>query len=167
MNLDITKNTIEELITLRDTINDYISNYKDDYLYICKVRSYGRNWTEHINNAFELQNLCDEYNGNNGIVDIYSTNPNLSVRNYGDTMYIVSENDLKQWQDYTYLKNHIPNVEEEIDKWDNRDNVPFSYRPHFAPSYSREDLELMKETLKNYDMSFVPPVSYNVNDEDI
>ena len=82
-------------------------------------------------------------------------------------MYIVSENDLKQWQDYTYLKNHIPNVEEEIDKWDNRDNVPFSYRPHFAPSYSREDLELMKETLKNYDMSFVPPVSYNVNDEDI
>jgi hypothetical protein len=40
----------EELIELRNRIDGMIRSYKDGYLYICKVRSYGRNWTENVNN---------------------------------------------------------------------------------------------------------------------
>jgi uncharacterized protein with ParB-like and HNH nuclease domain len=76
--MELSNIPIKELVELRNTISNMISSYDDGYLYICKVRSYGRNWTEnHIKNVYELEELCDRYNGDDGIVDVYSTNPNL------------------------------------------------------------------------------------------
>ena len=89
---------IKELAELRDTISNMISSYDDGYLYICKVRSYGRNWTEnHIKNVYALEELCREYDGENGIVDVYTTNPNVSIYNYGALMYIESQEDYDNW----------------------------------------------------------------------
>ena len=151
---------LDALVELRNEINQLIQDYKDGYFYICEVRSYGRNWKENnIYNIKSLQDLCYEYYGDDGIVDVYSNNPDLSrLDNYGDVMFVHTEDDLQNWKAYTYLKNSIPRHEEELDKWDKRDDVPFKYRPMFAPTHSREDLEHLKKRLEDFDMSFVAPV---------
>jgi len=139
-----------------------IRSYKDGYLYICKVRSYGRNWNENINNVFELEELCQRYSGDDGIVDVYSTNPNLKdIYNYGDLRYIESQEDYNNWYRYEQLKRLIPQIKKELDEWDNRDNVPFNQRPFFEPTYTRVDLAEYELKLGVYDMSFVPPKPYN------
>jgi len=97
--MDLSKYTIEELIVLGHQINDIIYSYEDGYVYICKVRSYGRNWTDKsIKNKHSLQDLMYEYDGENGIVDVYSTNPHLGgVYNYGELMFIESVEDYEKW----------------------------------------------------------------------
>jgi hypothetical protein len=133
-------------------------NYEDGYLYICKVHSFGRHWDEYVSNAFTLEELCNRYNGDDGVLHVYSTNPNLGhIMNYGDLMYIESQDDYNKWSKYKYLGIQIKNTERELDEWDNRDNVPFDSRPFFEPIYSREDLSEMKKEYEEYDMSFVPP----------
>jgi hypothetical protein len=152
----------EELIELRNRIDGMIRSYKDGYLYICKVRSYGRNWTENVNNTFELEQLCYQYDGQDGIVDVYSTNPNLKdVHNYGNLMYIESQEDYDNWCGYKQLERLIPEIKKELDTWDNRDDVPFMHRPTFKPMYTRGDLSEYELKLGVYDMSFVPPKPYN------
>ena len=70
--MELSNLPFEELVELRNKIDGMIRSYKDGYLYICKVRSYGRNWNENINNVFELEELCQRYSGDDGIVDVYS-----------------------------------------------------------------------------------------------
>ena len=157
---DIEMLKLDKLVELRDELNSLIHNFKDGYFYICEVRSYGRNWRENdIHNTKTLQDLCHEYYGDDGIVDVYSNNPDLSkLDNYGDVMFVPTEDDFQIWKAYTYLKNSIPRHEEDLDAWENRDNVPFKQRPYFAPTYSREDIANMKKQLEDFDMSFVAPV---------
>ena len=154
--------SFDELIELRNKVNNLIYSHEDGYLYICKVRSYGRNWTENIKNTLELEELCDRYNGDDGIVDVYSTNPNLKgIYNYGALMYIESKEDYDNWCGYKQLERLIPQFKDALDKWDNRDNVPFNQRPLFEPSCTRENLAMYELQLGVYDMSFVPPKSYH------
>jgi len=158
MNIDLAKLTFDEIVSLRNKINNNLYNYEDGYLYICKVHSFGRHWDEYISNAFTLEELCNRYNGDDGVLHVYSTNPNLGhIMNYGDLMYIESQDDYNKWSKYKYLGIQIKNTERELDEWDNRDNVPFDSRPFFEPIYSREDLSEMKKEYEEYDMSFVPP----------
>jgi hypothetical protein len=166
MKLDITNYTIEELVELKNDIVNRIENYSDGYVYLCNVRSYGRIWKEHVYNSHTLQELCYRYFGDDGIVDVYSTNPNLShIENYGDVMYIKSVEDYERWKYYEYLKRMVVDTEKELDEWDKRDDVPFNQRPKFSPIYSREDLDGLRIELSEYDMSFVPPVRYENNVE--
>ena len=53
-NIDISNLTIDELVSLREDINNRILDYEDGFIYICNVRSYGRNWNEFIGNEFTL-----------------------------------------------------------------------------------------------------------------
>lgn len=144
-----------------------ISDYKDGYLYICEVRSYGRNWKENwILNEHTLQKLCYEYNGDNGIVDVYSTNPDLSkIDNYGCLMFIKSETDYELWKNHKSLIYDIKESEQQLDRWEDRDNLPFNQRPMYEPFVSREVISEMKLRLENYDMSFESPVSLKVYDD--
>jgi hypothetical protein len=59
--------------------------YKSDgYLYLTCLRCYGSiNYATHTN-EFTAQELCDEYNGENGIVDVYTNNTKCSINTYGD-----------------------------------------------------------------------------------
>ena len=160
--MELSNLPFEELIELRNRIDGMIRSYKDGYLYICKVRSYGRNWTENVNNLFELEELCSRYDGQDGIVDVYSTNPNLKdIYNYGDLMYIESQEDYDNWYGYKQLERLIPEIKKELDTWDNRGDAPFMYRPTFKPMYTRGDLAEYELKLGVYDMSFVPPKSYH------
>lgn len=158
MEIDLSKYTIEEIVSLKGMCESYIYNHKDEYEYICKVRSYGRNWKESVSNPHTLQELCYRYDGYDGIVDVYSTNPNLShIENYGDLMYIESIEDYENWDNYNQLTNLIKEIEGILNEWDNRDNVPFRERPMFKPMYSQDDLSEYKKKLEEYDMSFVAP----------
>ena len=152
---------MEELLEVQSKASNIIHDFKDGYFYICEVRSYGRNWKEWgINNLHTLQELCYQYNGEDGIVDVYSNNPDLSkLDNYGEVMFVPSVEDQQKWKEYIYLKNSIPRHEEELKSWEERDNVPFRERPSFAPFYTREDIDVQKLKLENFDMSFVTPIS--------
>ena len=154
--------TIEELIELRNTVEDKIYGYKDGYTYICKVRSYGRNWMDKgVHNQYVLQELCNKYDGYDGIVDVYSTNPNLTIHNYGETKYIKSVEDYEIWEKIENIKHMIPRIEQELEEWDDRDNVPFNKRPYFQPIYTLEDVRNMKMELEELEkLSYTPPVSY-------
>ena len=166
--IDLSQYTVEELVELKDTVSNRIYEYADGYFYICNVRSYGRNWKDNgITNVHTLQDLCYEYNGDDGIVDVYSNNPDIhKIQNYGDLAYVPTIEDYKAWKDYTYLKNSIPPLEEELNIWDNRDNLSFRERPTFSPIYTREDLTEMKTRLENYDMSFVAPVRRSYSEDE-
>jgi len=159
---------IEKLVEMRNQLNARIRSYKDGYFYICNVRSYGRNWKDnYVYNTHTLQELCHQYDGDDGIVDVYSNNPNLSkINSYGDVMFVPTVEDHKKWLEYTSLSNRVPKAEEDLDAWDNRDNVPFKNKPTFAPFWTREDVESMKTEIANFDMSFVAPVRVKVIDRD-
>ena len=168
--MDLSNYNIDELIELKNKIDGMIYNHRDGYFYICKVRSYGRNWADNgIYNIHTLQELCNKYFGDDGIVDVYSNNPNLSkLNNYGAVMFVPTKEDYNKWKDYDYLVNIIPSIEKELDKWDNRNNVAFRERPTFEPHYDRDNLIVLKKELADYNMSFVAPVivAYEEEDED-
>ena len=159
--MDLSNYNIDELVELKNKIDGMIYNHRDGYFYICKIRSYGRNWSGNgIYNIHTLQNLCNEYGGDDGIVDVYSNNPNLSkLNNYGAVMFVPTKEDYDNWKEYDYLVNIIPSIEKELDVWDNRDNVAFRERPTFEPYYDRDTLTNLKKQLDDYDMSFVAPVN--------
>jgi len=160
MILDLTKYSIEDLVSLKNEINNHLHFYVDGYLYICNVRSYGRQWKQNVNNLHSLQELCNQYDGYDGIVDIYSTNPNLSeIENYGNVMYIVSEEDYEKWKQYDYLTSTVSDINHKLDVWESREQMSFRDRPTFAPYYNREELAGLEKEIVEYDMSFVAPVS--------
>ena len=160
-NFNLNNYTIEQLVEIRNTINNHIDSYVDGHVYICKVRSYGRIWDENITNTITLQELCNRYFGDDGIVDVYSTNPDLShIENYGDLKYIKSKEDFVNWSHYNYLKKLIPEIEKEWEEWDNRENVPFSRRQYFSPIHSKEDLQRYKKEIEEFDISFEEPKNY-------
>ena len=159
MELDLTKYTIEEIIDIKNKCSNYIESYEDGYVYICKIRSYGRNWTTNVYNTYSLQELCWEYTGEDGIVDVYSTNPDLShIDNYGDVMYIVSRDAYNHWDECEYAKHAILEIEASLDKWD---NVPFLERPIFEPTYTREEFDALKKEFAEKCLSVIEPRRYN------
>lgn len=161
--MDLANHTIEQLVELRNNINSMIETYEDGYIYICRVRSYGRNWTDnYIKNTHTLQELCYRYNGDDGIVDVYSTNPDLSnIDNYGEVKHIKSVDDYEKWRTYERLKRDIPEYEKEWEEWDKIESIPFRERKsYFKPILSKDDIERMKKQLEEFDMSFTPPKSY-------
>jgi len=152
--------TIEELVNLKNDIENKIHQFKDGFFYICKVRSYGRNWKEKgIYNPYTLQELCNKYSGDDGIVDVFTNNPNLDIDNYGDVMYVPTQEDYIKWSDYTYFKNNIPSFEKELLEWNNRENIHFNRRPLFEPVHTWKDIENYKNDMLNLEGQFVEPTS--------
>ena len=57
--------------------------HNDGYLYLTCLRSYGSlSWETHTN-EYTVQELCDQYDGYDGIVDVYTINPNTTVTTDG------------------------------------------------------------------------------------
>ena len=167
--------TLEELYSLRGRLDGMIYNYDDGFEYICNVRSYGSNWVDRLTNHKTVQDLCYRYYGDEGIVDIYTTNPTLSVDNYGEVNYIVSVEDYKKWEEYQKQSHLIQRIEEEwenLDGWIShkgsavRDMFSGASRPH-TPYYSKDQLTQMKSEFDAVVIDWVDPVSISVEwDED-
>ena len=157
MNLD--NYTFDELIKLKNDVDYKINSFEDGYFYICDVRSYGRNWKENHINPHTVQELCYRYFGDEGIVDVYTNNPDLDIENYGNVKFVPTKEDLEKWKNYTFLEKNIPGWEKELVEWEDRDNVPFNRRPLFAPIYSAETIEEYKKEMSDLKGTFVEPVS--------
>ena len=164
--MNLNNYTITELVALKNEIENRIYSFEDGFFYICSVYSYGRNWKENIKNPYSLQELCYQYYGDNGIVDVYTNNPDLSIDNYGDVKYVPTEKDYINWKEYSYLKNNIPQFEKELIEWDNRENLPFNIGPKFAPIHSRENIESYKKEMLELEGTFVEPVSLKTYSEE-
>lgn len=61
-----------------------IRNVDDGFLYFTCLRSYGSvTWDTHVNEV-SVQNLCYDYSdGHDGIVDVYTNNPNNTIQTSG------------------------------------------------------------------------------------
>jgi hypothetical protein len=167
--MDFSNYTIDELVELKDKLNALISDYSDGHIYICKVRSYGRNWVERfITNVKTLQDLCYDYSGDNGIVDIYTKNTDLGedFSNYGDTMIIKSLEDYEKWSLYEGHKKIIERAEQDIIEYAEDQERPYNQRRfYFGLSYTQEDVDRMKENLNKLPMDFEPPTRYVYENE--
>jgi len=162
--MNLKKLKMDELISLRNEIEVLIHSYSDGYLYICSVRQFGSVWEERPRSLYSLKELCGEYSGDNGIVDVYTNNPNLEFPemefyNYGDVMYIKSEDDYREWIKYTKAKNLIEDVTKRLDEWDKSKDLPFIYRPSFAPIWTREEVNKWIEEFENTKWDFIEPRS--------
>ena len=151
--------TIEELVDLKNEIENKIHSYEDGFFYICNVRSYGKNWKQRMKNPHTLQELCYKYYGEDGIVDVYTNNPDLSIDNYGDVMYVPSEDDYLNWKEYSHLKVNIPQYEKELEVWNNRENLPFVSQPRFAPIHTQKNIDSYKQEMIELEGTFVEPVN--------
>ncbi len=159
--------TLEQLVIIKNDIENLIYNFSDGFFYICKIRSYGRNWTETKKNTYTTSQLCDQYDGYDGIVTVYTNNPDCKIISYGGVYYVKSQDDLKKWQYYQDLKKTIPELEKEWEEWDNIDNVPFCERKsYFKPYQSKEDLEEYKKELENFVIDFDEPISLGYSDNE-
>ena len=77
---------IKEIEALRSqlfALHSQLDAYDDGYLYLTCLRSYGSlSWKTHTN-EYTVQELCDQYDGEHGLVDVYTTNPNTTVTTEG------------------------------------------------------------------------------------
>lgn len=55
----------------------------DGFVYVTRLRSYGSVTTEEHKNSYTVQELCNQYDGEEGIVDVYTNNPDSKVETYG------------------------------------------------------------------------------------
>jgi hypothetical protein len=147
--IDFTKYSVEELRELQNRIGHYLHDMNDGFIYICEVRSYGNRWKNVLTNELAVNDLCVEYDGYDGIVDVYTTNPDAKISNYGEVNYIKSEEDYRKWKDTTLLSSDIKDYEDRLKKWNDRENIPFHSRPIFAPMYTQGDIDVLKNKLES------------------
>ncbi len=150
--------TIEELKEVRSISENLIHNYDDGFKYECKIFSSGKTSTLNLNNSYSVQNLCNKYDALIGIVDVYTTNPNLNLYNYGDTYYFPTLEDAEKWRYYQYIKSNIENWKNELNKWE-ENQTPFE------PRYTKEDIKTYEKQIIGYEEEMVKPIKleYKVN----
>ena len=69
-----------------DKLYQEILDTSDGFIYMTCLRCYGSVRWQHHKNEFSVQDLCNEYYGDNGIVDVYTNNPNHEIDSYGSVL---------------------------------------------------------------------------------
>jgi hypothetical protein len=166
MEMDFTKYSVEELRELQNRIGGYLQTRNDGFIYICEVRSYGNNWKNVLSNELAVNDLCGEYDGYDGIVDVYTTNPDAKISNYGAVNYIKSELDYYNWEKSNKLLNLIKNAEDSLKKWEDRDNIPYHSRPSFPPVWTEQDILRWRNELESLEWTYEEPTSIKISEDD-
>jgi hypothetical protein len=163
--IDFTKHSVEELRELQNEIGNYLHDMNDGFIYICECRSYGRRWKQELTNEVAVNDLCREYDGYDGIVDVYTTNPDAKIENYGEVNYIKSVEDYEKWKQSNVLMDLIKSTEKELNDWENRENVSFYLRPSFPPVYTKEDILGWRNELESLEWTYEEPKPINIKDD--
>ena len=166
MEMDLTKYSVEELRELQNRIGGYLQTRNDGFIYICEVRSYGNRWKNVLTNELAVNDLCIKYDGEDGIVDVYTTNPDAKIENYGEVNYIKSEDQYRKWKDSETLISQIKSAEDRLAKWNDRDNIPFHSRPTFAPMWTEQDILGWRNELETIEWDYKEPVSIKKSEYD-
>ena len=81
----------EEARRLSNQLYQEILDTPDGFIYLTQLRCYGSlRWQSH-KNEFSVQDLCNDYYGDNGIVDVYTNNPNHEIESYGSVRIMTEE----------------------------------------------------------------------------
>jgi hypothetical protein len=157
--LDLSEYTLQELKDLYDKVGDAIYSWTDGELYICEIARYGSNYTEKHNNVEMVRESCYTYNGDNGIMDVYTTNKNIfdsieSHNFYGDVYLIENEDTYKKYKDWAKNYHFYLNVAKDwsaVQKWDSEasDNSSYMWNKQRRPY---EPSICMDEVLENIKM---------------
>jgi len=106
------KNLIKRLRELEDElyeVKEEIRQTSDGFIYLTKLRCYGSiTWDMH-SNAFSVQELCNEYYGDNGIVDVYTNNLNHMISSYGEVVVMSKEELMNLSQENVSMSQAIVN----------------------------------------------------------
>ena len=156
--IDFTKYSVEELRELQNKIGHYLHDMNDGFIYICEVRSYGNRWEIVLTNELAVNDVCLEYDGYDGIVDVYTTNPDAKIENYGEVNYIKSEEDYRKWKKSNVLMDLIKSTEKEIERF-NKGERPFS------PYCTEEEILGWRNELETLEWTYEEPVSIKKNED--
>jgi hypothetical protein len=149
--------SLEKMVEIRDHLENKIRTYDDGFKYLCKVRSYGRNWTENYTNHKALQDRCWEMNGDDGIIDVYTNNPKLRIENYGAVYYFPSMEDAEKWRNHHYNLKVLESEFEHVKKWED-ESIPYHAKPSFPPTHNMEKLLEIRQRLEDEKSSVIEPV---------
>jgi hypothetical protein len=152
--IDFTKHSVEELRELENSISNYLHTREDGFVYICEIRSYGRNWKQELTNEVAVNDLCVRYDGEDGILDVYTTNPDAKIENYGEVNYIKSVEDYDKWKRSNTLMDMILTTEQEFVRY-NKGERPFK------PFNTEEDILGWRNELETLEWTYEEPVSLN------
>ncbi len=93
--------TLEQLKTELETvrkqayeIESQIRNTSDGFKYLTQTCVYGSITWESHNNAFAANEEVSQYCGEDGMVYLYTNNPNHNIQNYSGDTEIISEEDM-------------------------------------------------------------------------
>jgi len=90
-----------------DKLYQEILNTSDGFLYVTQLRCYGSiTWDNHTN-EFSVQQLCDEYYGDNGIVDVFTNNPNNTISSYGNIKVMTEDEIINMSKENISMTNAI------------------------------------------------------------
>jgi hypothetical protein len=103
--------------------------------------------------------LCLEYDGYDGIVDVYTTNPDANINNYGKVNHIKSIEDYEKWKQSNSLMDLIKSAEKKLKEWEDRENTPFHSRPTFPPIWTNEDIFGWRNELESLEWTYEEPLS--------
>ncbi len=103
---------IQEIRSLEERISKLRSELrkqKDGFIYLVRIRCYGSVTHDTYTNTYLVQEVCNEYYGDNGIVDVYTNNPNPGIHTYGDVHIMSLEELQKVSQDNVSMSQAIVN----------------------------------------------------------
>jgi len=92
-----------------DKLYQEILDTSDGFIYMTCLRCYGSVRWQHHNNEFSVKDLCNEYYGDNGIVDVYTNNPNHEIESYGDVNVMTEEEMVNMSKENVSMSNAICN----------------------------------------------------------
>jgi uncharacterized protein YlbG (UPF0298 family) len=81
----------EEAKEVANNLYREILNTPDGFLYFTQLRRYGSVYWQNHKNEFSVQELCYEYDGEEGIVDVYTNNTNHNISNYGNVNFMTEQ----------------------------------------------------------------------------
>ncbi len=74
-----------------------LCKYDDGFLYITRVSVYGSIRKGTHTNEFTVQELCNNYNGDNGMCYVYTNNPSHNIKNWDcGGVSILTDEELKK-----------------------------------------------------------------------
>jgi hypothetical protein len=111
--MELEKLTLDELVALNTKIEIEIDNREDGFFYILHIRSFGSVSEQKCKNEVSAQINCYYYNGDNGIIDLYTNNKECKIKNYGGSKYFIdSEENYHSWKSWAKDKSTVERYEE-------------------------------------------------------
>ncbi len=93
---DLIKAYKEKEKELKD-LHKELCKYDDGFLYITRVSVYGSIIHDTHTNEFSVQEVCNKFNGDNGMCSVYTNNPLHTINNWeGGGVSVVSDEELKK-----------------------------------------------------------------------